>query len=131
MTTNLFARREVLGIRVLQYGLASMYLWFGFSQLFGSADWVSYVPDWTTALIPIPPAALVMLNGAFEVLAGALLAAGILVRPVAFLLALHLALITVDIGVTAIGVRDFGLTAATLALAFLYPEKKKETYLSS
>lgn len=112
-------------MHILRYGLAAMFMWFGFSQLFDGVNWVSWVPEWAPMLLHIPPAMIVLANGLFEVVAGAFLAAGIFVRPVAVLLALHLAVITVEIGLTAIGVRDFGLTVATVALAFLYtPEPR-------
>jgi uncharacterized membrane protein YphA (DoxX/SURF4 family) len=118
-------RNQTVGLNVLRYGLAAMFLWFGFSQLIDSANWVSWVPEWASTVLHIPPAFIVLLNGAFEVIAGFLLAAGILVRPVAVLLALHLALITVEIGATAIGVRDFGLTCATVTLAFLFEKRDR------
>lgn len=112
MTTNQW------GLLVLRLGLAAMFLWFGFSQLLDGVNWVSWVPEWAPALLHIPPAMIVLLNGAFEVVAGALIACNILTRWAALALAAHLALITFEIGMTQIGVRDFGLTAATVALAF-------------
>jgi uncharacterized membrane protein YphA (DoxX/SURF4 family) len=115
--------RPDTGLLLLRYGLAAMFLWFGFSQLFDGVSWVSWVPEWAVNTLNIPPAMIVLANGLFEVIAGVLLAAGILVRPVALLLAAHLALITIEIGVIAIGVRDFGLTIATLALALMYPSR--------
>ena len=121
-TTNM-ARQQEIGLLILRYGLAAMFLWFGFSQLFDSVNWVSWVPEWASDLLGIPPAMIVLANGTFEVVTGALLAAGIFVRPVAVLLALHLALITVEIGLTPIGVRDFGLTVATTALALMYRKR--------
>lgn len=118
-TTNYRMTRQEIGIIVLRLGLAALFLWFGFSQLIDSLNWVGWVPEWAVNLFHIPPAMIVLANGAFEVVAGALLAAGFFVRPVAILLALHLALITIEIGLTAVGVRDFGLTMATIALALL------------
>jgi uncharacterized membrane protein YphA (DoxX/SURF4 family) len=56
------------------------------------------------------------------VLALALLA-GFWTRLVSALLALHMLAITLDIGFTAVGVRDFGITIATAALALLGPDK--------
>lgn len=116
---------QQIGMYVLRLGLAAMFLWFGFSQLLDSVSWVGYVPDWAVNILHIPPAFIVLANGAFEVVAGTLLAAGVLVRPVAFLLAVHLIFITIELGLTAIGVRDFGLTMATLALGLLYPVPKE------
>lgn len=117
--------KNMFGLHVLRLGLAAVYLWFGFSQLFDGINWVGWVPVWAVELFNLPPAMLVLLNGSLEVILGSLLAVGLLVRPVSFILAAHLAIITYEIGLSAIGVRDFGLTMATLALAFLYTPKKK------
>lgn len=107
------------GATILRLGLAAMFLWFGFSQLLDGLNWVGWVPEWAVNTLHLPPAMIVLANGAFEVIAGALIAFNVLTRWVALALALHLALITIEIGMTAIGVRDFGLTMATLALALL------------
>lgn len=104
---------------VLRLGLAIVFLWFGLSQLVDGINWVSWVPEWAVNLLHLPPAMIVLANGLFEVVAGALLAFNIWTRWVALILALHLVIITIEIGATAIGVRDFGLTAATFALALL------------
>lgn len=109
--------QKELGLTVLRLGLAAVFLWFGFSQLLDGLSFVAWVPEWAVALLHIPPAMIVLGNGLFEVIAGALLALGLFVRPVSVLLGLHLAVITFDIGLTAIGVRDFGLMCAVFALA--------------
>lgn len=109
-----------IGLLILRYGLAALFLWFGFSQLADGINWVSWVPDWIVNLVHLPPAMIVLANGLFEVITAILLSLGLFVRPVAFLLAAHLALITIEIGANAIGVRDFGLTMAILSLAFMY-----------
>lgn len=110
---------SAVGLLILRLGLAAVFLWFGFSQLFDGLAWVGWVPAWAVAVIHLPPAMIVLANGLVEVVLGTLLATGLLVRIVATLLALHLAVITFDIGLTAIGVRDFGLTLATIALALI------------
>lgn len=113
------------GLLILRLGIAAVFLWFGFSQLFDSLAWVAIVPDWATNLLHIPPAMIVLGNGVIEVVLGSLLALGFGVRIVSFILALHLIPITFDMGFTATGVRDFGLTLASLALCFLYDSKEK------
>lgn len=117
---------ERIGVTVLRLGLAAVFLWFGFSQLFDGINWVSWVPEWAVNTLHLPPAMIVLANGLFEVVAGALLALNIWIRWVALALALHLLVITIEIGATAIGVRDFGLTAATLALVLLSGSEKKD-----
>lgn len=109
------------GVWILRTGLAIVFLWFGFSQLLDGLNWVGWVPEWAVNLLHIPPAMIVLANGAFEVVAGALLAFNTLTRWAALALALHLAVITIEIGLTPIGVRDFGLMMATFALLFLEP----------
>lgn len=116
--------RTTTGLLVLRLGLAPVFLWFGFSQLFDGLAWVGWVPAWAVPLLHLPPAMIVLGNGLVEVILGSLLAMGFLTPIVALLLGLHMALITIDIGLTAIGVRDFGLTLATLALALI--EKGEE-----
>lgn len=112
-----------IGILVLRLGLSAVFLWFGFSQLLDGLSWVVWVPDWAVQLLHIPPAMIVLANGLFEVVAGALLALGLFVRPVSILLSIHLVIVVFDIGLTAIGVRDFGLMCAVIALAFIAGKK--------
>jgi uncharacterized membrane protein YphA (DoxX/SURF4 family) len=117
--------QQEIGVLILRLGLAAVFLWFGFSQLLDSVNWVSWVPEWAVNFLRIPPAMIVLLNGAFEVIAGGLIALNILTRWAALGLALHLAVITFDIGLNAIGIRDFGLMAATFALFFLTSTNKE------
>ncbi len=122
---------QTIGYHILRFGIAAMFLWFGFSQLFNGIEWVSWVPEWAVNMLSLPPAMIVLLNGALEVVLGSLLALGLFVRPAALLLGIHLLIITVEIGATAIGVRDFGLTCATFALALLAPAKEKKNTVVS
>ena len=108
-----------IGIALLRLGLAALFLWFGFSQLLDSLNWVSWVPEWAVNLFHMPPAMIVLFNGSFEAVAGSLLALNIWTRWAALLLALHLAVLVFDIGPNPIGVRDFAIMTATFALVFL------------
>ncbi len=122
--------RQKLGINLLRFGLSAVFLWFGFSQLFDSLNWVAIVPDWAVNLVHLPPAMIVLANGIFEVILGSLLAMGFYVRIIAFILALHLVVITFDLGFVATGVRDFGLVIASFALALIYNPQNKENHSS-
>lgn len=110
---------DVIGRGILRYSLAGVYLWFGFSQLFDSVSWVGMVPDWAVNLSPIPPAMIVILNGVLEIVLGFLLVINVLVAPAAFILAAHLIVIALGMGMNPTAVRDLGLTLATFALGFL------------
>lgn len=103
-----------LGITLLRWSLAFVFLWFGFSQISNVAMWTSFVPAWAASIMD--PGVLVLMNGLLEIVAGALLAFGIASRWVGLVLGLHLLVISVGLGLTAIGVRDIGLALATLSL---------------
>lgn len=113
------------GLLILRLGLSIVLLWFGFSQLFDGINWVALVPDWAANLLHLPPAIIILINGSFEVVAGLFLAVGVWTRWLTLLLALHLALITFVMGLTSIGVRDFGLATAALSLFFLEEKSTK------
>ena len=114
------------GITLLRIALAFVFLWFGFSQISDAAMWTSYVPTWATAIASA--GTMVYLNGAFEIVAGSLLALGIFPRFISAILGLHLIIISSSLGFTAIGVRDFGLGFATIALAFLGVDRFAVSY---
>ena len=61
---------------------------------------------------------LILLNGIFETIFGALLLMGYFTRIAAFLLALHLFSIAFSLGYNDIAIRDFGLALATASLIF-------------
>ena len=110
-------RTHSFGITLLRLTLALVFLWFGFSQISDAAMWTSFVPDWATTIASA--GTLVLLNGLIEIIAGGMLAFGILSRWIGLLLGIHLFIIAVSMGLTAIGVRDIGLALATLSLFFL------------
>lgn len=126
MYTKFKLSRFDIGMLLLRFGLAAVFLWFGFSQLFDSLKWVSLVPDYAVNLLHIPPAMIVIGNGIIEIVLGCLLAMGFWVRIVSFILALHLIPITLEMGFGATGVRDFGLVCAMFALSLIYNFKSEE-----
>ena len=108
-------------VPLLRAGLVVLFLWFGFSQVTNTAEWVAWVPPWTETIMPAQN--VVLLNGAFELVLGMLLAAGFYVRIAALLLSLHLFFIAFEIGYNDIGMRDFALAVATLSLAMSHPDQ--------
>jgi len=112
---TLLAKASEHATLVLRLGLSAVILWFGANQLLWPDVWIVWVPDWAGSIVT--PATIVLLNGAFEVVSGVFLIVGLFVPWVALLLSLHLLVLVFEIGLTAVGVRDFGLAAAFLALA--------------
>jgi uncharacterized membrane protein YphA (DoxX/SURF4 family) len=104
---------------VLRIGIALVFLWFGTQQLLHAPDWTGFIPEFVVNMLPVSPETFVLGNGLFEVIFGIALILGIFVRPVAFILAIHMFGIAFSLGWSAIGIRDFGLAIATTAI-FLY-----------
>jgi uncharacterized membrane protein YphA (DoxX/SURF4 family) len=99
---------------VLRYGLALVYLAFGIYQFVDPYNFVGYLPD---MLFNSPYRVyFVYANALFEILFGSLLLLGLFTRFVSFLLALHLAIITVELWFSIDAIRDFGLAVATFAV---------------
>jgi len=101
---------------VLRVGLGIVILWFGLNELLKPEMWTSWVPGWATSF-GLSEITIVYLNGTFETVLSIALIFGFFTRVAAVLLFLHMILIIIDIGLTAIGMRDFGLAAALLAIA--------------
>ena len=105
---------------VLRFGLAVVFAWFGAKQLIDPSTWTAFVPAFTTNPW-ISAESIILLNGWMEVVGAALLVTGLWTRPVALILGLHMLFIALDTG-GAIGMRDFGITTACIALALSTPD---------
>jgi uncharacterized membrane protein YphA (DoxX/SURF4 family) len=101
---------------ILRIGIALVFLWFGSQQIINANMWTNLIPAWITSASGINAIALVHLNGAFEIVFGLCLFLGYFTRVSAFLLALHMLDITFIVGYTSIGIRDFGLSIATISI---------------
>lgn len=101
---------------ILRIALSLIFLWFGVTQVSTPNDWVAYVPDWVVNLSHMNADKIVFFNGIFEIVFGSMLLLGLFTRFAAFLLFLHITDITFTVGFDATGVRDFGLTIATLVI---------------
>ena len=108
------------GLFLTRISLALVFLYFGISQLTSPEQFVGWLPAEAT-LFPFSDTTLIILNGGLELFAGILLLLGLFSRLAALILGLHLLAITISIGYTEIGVRDFGLAIATIALSLTGP----------
>jgi len=109
------------GFLAARIGLSFVLFWFGAQQLSDPSFWIGFIPLELAAKSPLPLETVVLLNGSGELVLGALLVLGIYTRVVAALSALHLAIIALSLGLSPAGVRDWGLAAAFLSLAFTGP----------
>ncbi len=101
---------------ILRIGISIVFLWFGVNQIVEPNSYIGFLPDWLTGMSPVSPMTIVYLNGLFEIIFGTALLFGLYTRFVALLLFLHMADITFTVGFDAIGVRDFGITIASLVV---------------
>lgn len=99
---------------IVRLGLGLVFLYIGISQLINTEMWTGFVPGFLASNAIV----LVKLNGLFEVLASIMLMVGIKTRIVSLILGLHLLGITLSIGLSPLGARDFGLSLATLSIFF-------------
>ncbi|MEY2664736.1 MAG: DoxX [Candidatus Parcubacteria bacterium] len=104
---------------VLRIGVALVFLWFGTQQLTNTDQWLRLIPQFIVDFSGLSAATIVHISGVFEIIFGIALLIGFYTRTAALLLALHIIDITFIVGYGPTGVRDFGISIATIAV-FLY-----------
>jgi uncharacterized membrane protein YphA (DoxX/SURF4 family) len=119
MNESLSKKMTIIAPATVRIGLSLVFLWFGSQQILDANVWTGLIPTQVTQLSGISALSFVYMNGAFEIIFGLCLLVGFFTRLSALLLAIHLLGITVTIGYNDVGVRDFGLTMASLSV-FLY-----------
>ena len=107
---------------VLRIGLSLVLLWFGFQQITSPGNWIGFIPQFLISM-GIAAKTMVIGNAIFELTLGLFLLAGLYTRFSSVLMSLHLLGITISIGMSPTGVRDFGLFIATLAIFLNGPDK--------
>jgi len=107
---------------ILRVSLSLVFLYFSISQLSDPGSWSGFVPN-AFVVSGISANNLVIANGFMELVLGLFLLTGLYVRFSSLILAIHLFGIAFSIGFSPLGVRDFGLAFATLALFFWGADK--------
>ncbi len=98
---------------LVRFGISFVFLWFGINQFIDPGYFMGYLP----AFIPDTySTSFVLFNGVFEIIFGLLLLVGYYVRPVSFLLGVHLLGIIFSLGYNDIAIRDVGLMLVTFAI---------------
>ena len=121
---NIKLSNRDLGLYLLRFGLVLVYLYFGITQLMDPVSWSGIVPSWATSISTLEAVTIVYVNAIFEIVFALLLAIGLWTKWVSFILGIHLGIITITMGFTPVGARDFGLTLATFAHGLIEKEDK-------
>jgi uncharacterized membrane protein YphA (DoxX/SURF4 family) len=107
-------RREIASV-VLRFGMAIIFLYFGFSQVVSPDAWNSYVPSFLSNGV-MTANNLVMINGILEITLGIFLIIGLYIKFSAIILSIHLLFIAFSMGINPTAVRDLGLAIATFVV---------------
>jgi uncharacterized membrane protein YphA (DoxX/SURF4 family) len=107
---------------LLRLSMALVFLYFGFQQIYSPDNWAGFVPKNLTSTI-ITANNLVILNGLVELSLGLFMLIGLYTRFASLILALHLFGISLSIGFTPLGIRDFGLSFATFVIFLNGPDQ--------
>ncbi len=126
---------------ILRLGICVVFLWFGINQIVRPADYIGYLPSFLLEnqnpsgmpmMMQVFSAPsylnyLIIANGGFEVIFVILLLVGFWTRLAAFILGVHLFLITGHLGIEGglndTVLRDLGLSLATMAITFFGADK--------
>jgi|SRR3989344_4326795 len=107
---------------ILRCSIAFVFFYFATQQITSPDSWASLIPEFAKGGF-LSANNLVILNGVFELTFGLLLISGLYLRFASFILSIHLIIISITMGFTPTGIRDFGLAFATFTLFLLGPDK--------
>jgi len=114
--------KENLGIYILRFGLAIVFLYFGISQILDQSRWIYLIPDrfFMFYIHEVLKSKLVFVNGIFDTIIALSLISRFFINIFSLLGFVHLLSITVfSLGFEPSGIRDLGLAFAMLSLFFL------------
>ena len=100
---------------LLRVAMSLVFLYFGFQQITNPSEWIGFVPEYAL-IFNLTASNLVVINAILELTLGFLLLIGLFTKISSLILAIHLFFIAISIGFNPLGIRDFGLAIATLAI---------------
>ena len=115
---------------ILRVGTAITFLWIAVLIFKNPAEWGSFLQPWAADLLPVPLEQAMIGTAILDFLIGFFLLVDMLVLVSSLLGATHLLIVLITVGIDAVTVRDIGLLATTIALAFsAYPLHGKPSNL--
>ena len=114
--------RKDLSFLFLRLAIGIVFLYFGYQQAVSPSAWASYIPNFLTGTV-ITANNLVIFNSIMELSLAIFLILGLYTRFASIVLSVHLIFIALSMGVSPVGVRDFGLAFATFAIFLNGPDR--------
>lgn len=113
--------RKRIAVWCLTAALVIVFGWFGIEKFQNPLLWIGFLPMWTDGFLGVSKDIWLMVMGVLELLFALMLI--IPVRRVrqagALLIAAHLVVVVLQVGLNDIGVRDLGLLLSSVALFLL------------
>lgn len=103
---------------ILRVGIAITFLWIGVFIFQNPEGWGEYLQLGAAKLLVVEVRSAMIVTAVFDILVGFLLLTNYLTFWAASLAALHLIIVIGESGINPITVRDIGLLAGALSLAF-------------
>lgn len=116
--------RNQQALHVLRVGLGITFLWIGVLIFRDPQFWSGFIQPWAADLIPVPLESAMISTAILDVLIGLLLLVDVLTWVAALVATIHLAVVLITVGIDVVTVRDIGLLAGTLALAWARAPKR-------
>lgn len=116
---NLLLKLKGYAPILARYGVGIVFFIFGIDQLVRPGAWIAWVPDYIINFavnFGVSNIGFIYFNGLFDLIVGFLLLAGLFVRLVALIGALHITGIIFSLGYNDISIRDFGLLLVLISV---------------
>ncbi|MDP2676929.1 MAG: hypothetical protein Q8O83_04575 [bacterium] len=104
---------------ILRVAIGITFVWIGILIFQSPEAWGGFVEPWVQNLLPLPLKDIMLATAAVDVLIGLLLLVDVFVWISGTAGALHLAVVLITSGITAVTVRDIGLLGGLVALALV------------
>ncbi|MDP3724239.1 MAG: DoxX family membrane protein [bacterium] len=109
---------------VLRTGLGITFVWIGILILQDPLAWGGYLEPWAVSLLPMPLEQVMVSTGVLDIVIGVFLIVNLFPWIAALAATVHLVMVLLTSGFTAVTVRDIGLLGAAMSLLFFNWQKK-------
>lgn len=120
---------KLSSFHLLRVGLAITFLWIGLLIFKNPEAWGGYIQPWAMAFLPMPIKELMLTTAVLDLLIGFFLLIDTWTWVAATLASAHLAVVLTVSGINEVTVRDIGLLAGGLAVAWEASEPVRRRWM--